>query len=337
MFRTPGAARVMTGWVILVDQPRDFPNADTPHKVITTRDYLARPKLFAGARPGEGHQPVAVLQLSVEGLLRLAARRGARPSRDPDRRDDARAARAEALRAVAAGTAGGADRRRAQGAGDRADDVRPVVLLRLRPGPAFRGVRPAPVRLVPLPGDRGHHHARQAVEDRPAARPAARQARAGGRGVLPQEPASPHPARLAQSARPRRSREYSLAVLHDPQEALPPSSPETLQALPEDRRKAVGRGRAHHPQAARRARRVRRPLHPRDDLDRQLHLSLRPARPQRRHAGHRRSAVDDPLHQQGLSARASGGAWRARAADRDAGRGRGSRTRPSGCSAGRWW
>ena len=37
----------MTGWVILVDQARDFPNADTPHKVITTRDYLARPKLFA--------------------------------------------------------------------------------------------------------------------------------------------------------------------------------------------------------------------------------------------------------------------------------------------------
>jgi glutathione synthase/RimK-type ligase-like ATP-grasp enzyme len=37
----------MTGWVILVDQARDFPNADTPHKVITTSDYLARPKLFA--------------------------------------------------------------------------------------------------------------------------------------------------------------------------------------------------------------------------------------------------------------------------------------------------
>ena len=36
----------MTGWVILVDSPRDFPNAETPHKVITTSDYLARPKLF---------------------------------------------------------------------------------------------------------------------------------------------------------------------------------------------------------------------------------------------------------------------------------------------------
>ena len=26
----------MTGWVILVDQPKDLPNAETPHKVITT-------------------------------------------------------------------------------------------------------------------------------------------------------------------------------------------------------------------------------------------------------------------------------------------------------------
>ncbi|MBV1703886.1 MAG: RimK family protein [Hyphomicrobiales bacterium] len=39
----------MTNWVVLVDSPRDFPNADTPHKVITTSDYLARPKLFSGA------------------------------------------------------------------------------------------------------------------------------------------------------------------------------------------------------------------------------------------------------------------------------------------------
>ena len=41
----------MTGWVILVDQPKDFPNADTPHKVITTSEYLARPRLFEMGRP----------------------------------------------------------------------------------------------------------------------------------------------------------------------------------------------------------------------------------------------------------------------------------------------
>ena len=41
----------MTGWVILVDQPQDLPNADTPHKVITTSEYLARPRLFDMGRP----------------------------------------------------------------------------------------------------------------------------------------------------------------------------------------------------------------------------------------------------------------------------------------------
>src|SRR5947207_7796491 len=41
----------MTGWVILVDQPKDLPNAETPHKVITTSDYLARPRLFDVGRP----------------------------------------------------------------------------------------------------------------------------------------------------------------------------------------------------------------------------------------------------------------------------------------------
>src|SRR3974390_3439333 len=41
----------MTGWVSIGDQPRDFPNADTPHKVITTSEYLARPRLFDVGRP----------------------------------------------------------------------------------------------------------------------------------------------------------------------------------------------------------------------------------------------------------------------------------------------
>jgi glutathione synthase/RimK-type ligase-like ATP-grasp enzyme len=41
----------MADWVILVDSLRDFPNEDTPHKVITTKDYLARTNLFSGSRP----------------------------------------------------------------------------------------------------------------------------------------------------------------------------------------------------------------------------------------------------------------------------------------------
>ncbi|MCW5696111.1 MAG: RimK family protein [Bauldia sp.] len=41
----------MSSWIILVDSLRDFENAATPHKVITTKDYLARPQLFQGSRP----------------------------------------------------------------------------------------------------------------------------------------------------------------------------------------------------------------------------------------------------------------------------------------------
>ena len=41
----------MSSWIILVDSLRDFDNAATPHKVISTKDYLARPQLFQGSRP----------------------------------------------------------------------------------------------------------------------------------------------------------------------------------------------------------------------------------------------------------------------------------------------
>ncbi len=41
----------MIGWVILVESLKDFPNEETPHKVITTRDYLSRPQLFEQDRP----------------------------------------------------------------------------------------------------------------------------------------------------------------------------------------------------------------------------------------------------------------------------------------------
>ena len=40
----------MTSWVIVVENLKDFPNADTPHKVITAQDYVARPQLFGGDR-----------------------------------------------------------------------------------------------------------------------------------------------------------------------------------------------------------------------------------------------------------------------------------------------
>ncbi|MFD2238913.1 RimK family protein [Aureimonas populi] len=41
----------MSQWVILVGRSSDLDNAATPHKIMTSRDYLARPALFGGQRP----------------------------------------------------------------------------------------------------------------------------------------------------------------------------------------------------------------------------------------------------------------------------------------------
>ena len=93
------------------------------------------------------------------------------------------------------------------------------------------------------------------------------------------------------------------------------------QAFRAHRREIVGRRRADHQAPARRARRVRRPVHPRNHLDRQSHLPFRPPRLAGRYAGHRRSDLDDPLHQQGLPDGAAPAEPGADAADRDHRRG----------------
>lgn len=41
----------MSDWLILVEQPGDLGQAETPHKVMTVGDYLAHPGLFAESRP----------------------------------------------------------------------------------------------------------------------------------------------------------------------------------------------------------------------------------------------------------------------------------------------
>ncbi|MEL0003792.1 MAG: RimK family protein [Rhodospirillales bacterium] len=41
----------MTDWLILTERSIDFAQSETPHKVLAVRDYLARPDLFDGLRP----------------------------------------------------------------------------------------------------------------------------------------------------------------------------------------------------------------------------------------------------------------------------------------------
>ena len=40
----------MDSWVLVADHPRDLPARDLPHVVISSEDYVARPFMFAGAR-----------------------------------------------------------------------------------------------------------------------------------------------------------------------------------------------------------------------------------------------------------------------------------------------
>ena len=41
----------MSQWVVLTGRPSDLDNGATPHKIMSQKDYLARPGLFAGQRP----------------------------------------------------------------------------------------------------------------------------------------------------------------------------------------------------------------------------------------------------------------------------------------------
>ena len=294
----------MTGWVILVDQPKDLPNADTPHKVITTSEYLARPRLFDMGRPklvnlarsyayqskgyyasllaeARGHRVVPTVETMLE-LREAKLYEHALPELEDELNRCAR----------------------------RADfqpegELQAAGLLRHRARRALRILRPAAVRLVPLPGAGGDRRARPVAVDR--AHPAAQHhpARQRRGRVLPRVAAPAHQARMArpQGAHARQIRPRG-AVRSEREDAAVLAGLD--QAFRAHRREAVGRRRADHQAPARRARRIRRPVHPRDHLDRQPHLPLRAPRLAGGHAGHRRSDLDDPLHQQGVPDGAAG-------------------------------
>jgi glutathione synthase/RimK-type ligase-like ATP-grasp enzyme len=223
------AGRVaMTGWVILVDQARDFPNADTPHKVITTSDYLARPKLFAGAGRAKLINLSRSYNYQSKGYYAslLAEARGHRviPSvetmlelREQKLYEHALPDLEEALTSAA---------HRARANEHTTFDL--LFCFGLTQDPRFEGFgrllfdwyRCPALEVTISAGKRWKI-------DRLRARPL---------GKLGPEEATffrtalhQHTQRDWRNPRARTVAKYSLAVLHDPQEELPPSSPETLR------------------------------------------------------------------------------------------------------------
>ena len=218
----------MTGWVVLVDQLRDFPNAETPHKVITTSDYLARPKLFVGpGRPkiinlsrsynyqskgyyasllaeARGHRIIP----TVETMLEL---------REPKIYEQSLPDLQEALTSAA---------RKA-----RASAGEPFELLfcfGLSRDPCFEGFgrllfdwyRCPALEVFITPGETWRI-------DRLRARPLAKLSAEDA--AFFREALHQHSQRDWRNPRARAPAKYSLAVLYEPQEKLPPSSVETLR------------------------------------------------------------------------------------------------------------
>ena len=218
----------MTGWVILVDQARDFPNAETPHKVITTGDYLARPKLFAAL----GRPKIVNLSRSYNYQSKgyyaslLAEARGHRVIPTVETMLDLRELKLyeqslpelqEALTAAAT---------KAQATEDTTFDL--LFCFGYCQDPRFEAFgrllfdwhRCPAIEVTITPG-------KSWKIERLRARPLAK--------LGPEEAEffrsslHRHTQREWRNPRGRPIPRYSLAVLHDPQEALPPSSLETLR------------------------------------------------------------------------------------------------------------
>ena len=241
----------MTGWVILVDQPRDLPNAETPHKVITTTEYLARPRLFEMARPklvnlarsyayqskgyyasllaeARGHRVVP----TVETMLELREQKLYEHAL-PDLEDE--------LNRCA---------RRADFQPD--SEMRLLVCFGIARDQPLRIVRPAAVRHVPLPGAGSDRRTGRLAVDRPHPPAQHHPARQRRSRVFPPVAAQSHQARMARSEgaldrqiRSRgalRSEREDGAVLAGLDQAFRPH-----------RRQDVGRRRADHQAPARRS------------------------------------------------------------------------------------
>jgi glutathione synthase/RimK-type ligase-like ATP-grasp enzyme len=218
----------MTGWVILVDQARDFPNADTPHKVITTRDYLARPKLFAG----NGRAKIINLSRSYNYQSKgyyaslLAEARGHRVIPTVETMLDLREIKLyeQSLPDLQEALTGAAIK--SQATEDTTFDL--LFCFGFSQDPRFDAFgrllfdwyRCPAIEVTITPGKRWKI-------DRLRARPLAK---LGPQEVeFFRESLHRHTERDWRNPRGRAIAKYSLAVLHDPQEELPPSSVGTLK------------------------------------------------------------------------------------------------------------
>ena len=305
----------MTGWVILVDQARDLPNAETPHKVISTSEYLARPRLFDMGRPklvnlarsyayqskgyyasllaeARGHRVVPTVETMLE-LREQKLYEHALPDLEEELNRCARRADfqpdGEFKLLVCFGIA--RDERFEPFGRLLFDWFRcPALEVIVEPGNWLSIDRIRPRNITRLANGEAEFFRAVAAQSHQA-----RMARS--QGAL---------GRQIRSRGALRSERENGAILAGFDQAFRPH-----------RRENVGRRRADHQAPARRACRVRRPVHPRNHLDRQSHLPFRAPRLAGGHAGHRRSDLDDPLHQQGLPDGAVAAEPGADAADRD--------------------
>src|SRR6516164_11722752 len=305
----------MTGWVILVDQPKDLPNAETPHKVITTSEYLARPRLFDMGRPklvnlarsygyqskgyyasllaeARGHRVMPTVETMLE-LREATLYEHALPKLEDELNRCARRADFQPEREFKLLVCFGIARDpRFESFGRLLFDWFrcPALEVNVESGAWLDRTHP-PAQ---------HHPARQR------------------RSIIPARLAAP--AHQARMARPEGAHRAEIR----PRGAIRPQRKDGAvlarldQAHGAHRRAAFGRRRAGDASPAFRDRRVRWPVHPRDHVDRQSHLPLCPPRLAGRHAGHRRPDFHDPVHKQGVPDGAPGPASGGDAADRDA-------------------
>ena len=189
-------------WVIVVDNLKDFPNADTPHKVITTSEYIARPKLFETER-------AKVVNLSRSYAYQskgyyaslLGEARGHRVL--PEVQTMLELREAKLYEHVIPELEDALNRCYAKNRMQKSE-CRILVCFGLVRESRLRELRQAAVRLVSLPRDRGLGRGRRRAFgrlglDREDQAAADRQARPRGNAVLPRRAAHPYEARMARS------------------------------------------------------------------------------------------------------------------------------------------